>query len=167
MPSFARHSRTSRTMPVTKTACSGGSASGFRASPRFDFAIPSGTTGTIRYRHYNSCTIVHSTRQRQARPWPTVAAAHGRAPLLVLDRIVGRDDVKAVDLPALRRHIGLAGIDEVVELLRVEIRMLRIGVQVGLDDQNHAERMREEPTLMRDIRFLGIRMLNRHGADLS
>src|SRR3977135_2634202 len=94
----------------------------------------------------------------------------GRAPRrawLALNRIVGRDDVKAVDLPALRRHIGLAGIDEVVELLRVAIRMLRIGVQVGLDDQNHAERMREEPTLMRDIRFLGIRMLNRHGADLS
>src|ERR1700704_2620321 len=94
----------------------------------------------------------------------------GRAPRrawLALNRIVGRDDVKAVDLPALRRHIGLAGIDEVVELLRVEIGMLRVGVQVGLDDQDHAKRMREEPALMRDVRALGVGMLNRHGADLS
>jgi hypothetical protein len=75
--------------------------------------------------------------------------------------------VKAVDLSTLRRHIGLTGIDQVVELMRVEIRMLRVGVQVGLDDQNHAKRMGEEPALMRDIRALGVGMLNRHRAALS
>src|SRR4249920_593300 len=86
-----------------------------------------------------------------------------RAPTLSSsDRIVGRNNVKAVDLPALRGHISLAGIDEVVELLRVEIRMLRIGMQVGLDHQHHPERMRKEPAFMRDVRALGVRMLDRH-----
>src|SRR4029079_12801935 len=67
----------------------------------------------------------------------------------------------------MRGHISLAGIDEVVELLRVEIRMLRIGMQIGLDDQHHPERMRKEPAFMRDVRALGVRMLDPHRADLS
>src|SRR6476660_1523687 len=113
--------------------------------------------------HYNAC------RETASSP---VGPADGRdlpAPpaLSSSDRIVGWNNVKAVDLPALRGHIGLAGIDEIVELLRVEIGMLRLGMQVGLDHQHHAERMRKGPAFMRDVRALGVRMLNRQRADLS
>src|SRR4051794_22637694 len=164
MPRFARESRTIRPMPVTKTA-SGASAADPRPSLRFDFAFRSGNTNLLHRRNYNSCNIMHVAGRRQAlsRRW----APRPPCPLPSSDRIVGRNNVKAVDLPALRGHIGLAGVDEIVELLRVEIGMLRIGTQVGLDDQHHPERMRKEPAFMRDVCALGVRMLNWHEADLS
>src|SRR3954447_16643843 len=110
--------------------------------------------------HYNACRRTTSSHVATVDD-----ATAGPAP--PSDRIVGRNNVKAVDLPALRGHIGLAGVDEIVELLRVEIGMLRIGTQVGLDHQHHPEWMRKEPAFMRDVRALGVRMLDRHRADLS
>src|SRR3954452_21359727 len=111
--------------------------------------------------HYNAC------RRTASSSVATVGAAAPHPALSSSDRIVGRNNVKAVDLPTLRGHIGLTGVDEVVELLRVEIGMLRIGMQVGLDHQHHPEWMRKEPAFMRDVRALGVRMLDRHRADLS
>src|SRR4051812_45495602 len=108
--------------------------------------------------HKTASSLVGTATAATSPPHPALSSS---------DRIVGWNNVKAVDLPALRGHIGLAGIDEVVEHLRVESGMLRIGMQVGLDDQHHPERMCKEPAFMRDVRALGVRMLDRHLADLS
>src|SRR5262249_21285775 len=83
----------------------------------------------------------------------------------MLNPIACGNDLETVYVAVMGRDIGLPCIDQVGECVRVELRVLRGGMQVGLDDQDHAKRMCEEPTFVPDICVLGVRMLNRHRAD--
>jgi hypothetical protein len=80
----------------------------------------------------------------------------------VLNPIARGHDLETVYVPVMGRYVGLPCIDEIGERMRVELRVLRVRMQVGLDDQDHAKRMCEEPTFVPDICVLGVRMLNRH-----
>jgi hypothetical protein len=96
---------------------------------------------------------------------PLVARSAAAVPPL-LDPIARRDDLETVYVAVMGRYIGLPRIDEVGERVSVELRVLRVGMQIGLDHQDHAKRMCEEPTFVPDICVLGVRMLNRHRAVL-
>jgi hypothetical protein len=80
----------------------------------------------------------------------------------VLNPIARGDDLETVYVAVMGRYVSLPCIDEIGERVRVELRVLRVRMQVGLDDQDHAKRMCKEPTFVPDICVLGVRMLNRH-----